>query len=93
MNRSKVERDRPPTKPDFSWGSVAAGLFVGMLAGMLWKHARGGHGMVIMQCGALAGLLPGLSVAARRFYRDRRRYCEAFAGIQRSRFCGHAIPR
>lgn len=84
MNHSRTERSRLPTKPEFSWGLVAAGLFVGILAGMIWKLTRGGHSFLLMQGGAFGGLLVGGALAAGRFFRGQSRYRNARAGNQRS---------
>jgi hypothetical protein len=83
MNRSKSKRGRLPAPPEFNWGLVAAGLFVGILAGMIWKLTRGGHSLFLMQGGAVAGLLIGGASASSRFYQGQRRHRNARAVNQK----------
>jgi hypothetical protein len=79
MNRSQLERSRLPAKRVFSWGLVAIGAFVGIIAGMLWKMIWGGRSMFLMQGGGCAGLLVGALVARARLSLAHRRYVAARA--------------
>ena len=73
-NISRRERESRPTKPEFSFFGVIAGLVAGWLAGFAWEVAMAKPAKLLMLATGFAGVALGTVLEGLRFWIRLRQF-------------------